>query len=516
MVDNKNNKDIEDLDIAEMVRQLLTPIDKIRSQSSEGYLESRCNAFYRMMGFPTVSSKGNFYSPGYDINLNMNAAAKEKQTQVDKEIATDNSLSIKQLAARETHYKDYTTLFSAGGFNATAIALGSVFIRSFERQFGTTEPLAFDENQIQSVSQRDSELYEFYNTPTKIDAFNELKNAGKLFATHLLKPFIVDPSIAIVPDEHLIAAPFLLDASQLKNFLGLSYPRPYIERVISIRFNNQNFTGKSPNITDIISGIKSNETIIDAYLLSIANNPQKELQTSDAVIFGTYLKLMRSLINRLVVSIKEVFDARKSINFQPIPDKKNGLEGAMSLSPVDKDDGPRNTSIENNIINLYNAISLNDSSFSSDASTDGSADTVGFVFSELNDIVFSADKVEQISNQQQLDDLKKSRDGFGEPAIEELRNIEYIMGEFSGLGIIDVVAIQSAFWLMDKDKLLGLIDDQSYERLVKKRKNLNVSGANRNTDVLSCLTEYETKLKQVYTILQLHFDQVLNGKVYNP
>jgi PHD/YefM family antitoxin component YafN of YafNO toxin-antitoxin module len=129
-------------------------------------------------------------------------------------------------------------------------------------------------------------------------------------------------------------------------------------------------------------------------------------------------------------------------------------------------------------------------------------------------MVFSSDKSVGISAQEHLEDLTNKRKAIAKPALEALKNIEYIMGEFSGLGLIDIVAIQSALWLMDRDKLVGLIDANAYARLAKHRADLNLSGISRSDDVLESLKEFEKKLKNVYSLIQLYFNQVYNGQEF--
>ena len=517
MANDKSDKkkDIENLDISDLYNQLIVPIELIRSQSaSEGYLESRCNAFYRMIGFPVVSNSNSFYSSGYDINLNKNQSAIDKKDNVIKEIINDKSLSLKQLDVRERNYKLYSNIFSVGGFNSTALAIGSLFIRSFDKQFGSTEPLEYDKSEIQTVSQRVFELSSMYQD-IQPEALALLESLGLQKSIHTLKPFIVDPRIRISPSDNLVAAPFPKDASEIKKFGNASsFPRPYIERVISIRCSNQNTSSISPNLKNIINNIKNDKTIVDSYLLDVANNPQSEMQTSDITIFGSYLKLLRSIINSLVFYIKEILHSRQIINFQPVPDAKLGLEGILKLAPIDDNDIENNKKVEKEILNLFKRINFESRShLSDDALNNGSSDIGGFVFSGFDDIIFSADKVNQLSSENKLEKLKNNRDAIGNRALESLKFIEYIMGEFSGLGLIDIVAIQSAFWLINKDSLLGLIDDYAYDRMAKSRPNIKSDG--RNNDVIACLSEYEEKLKQVYEIIQLHFDQVWNGKAFN-
>jgi hypothetical protein len=48
---------------------------------------------------------------------------------------------------------------------------------------------------------------------------------------------------------------------------------------------------------------------------------------------------------------------------------------------------------------------------------------------------------------------------------EALRNIEIIIGEVSGFGLIDIMALMIALWSVDESALISLLDDEAFERL---------------------------------------------------
>lgn len=511
---SSDDQDIFNLNIDQLVSSLISPIDAIRSKTAtDGFIESRVNAFYRMIGFPVANNSSEYFSPGYDVNLNTNFESIKKRDTIINSIVNNKDLIFKQLEPRELTYKYYSKVFSNGGFTAKAFALGSLFIRSFEKQFGDTAPLELDKTQIQSVSERSNQLQLFYSVNDELTAsINELISSPNFLSNHILKPFIVDPRISILPDSSVIAAPFLKDASQIQAFSGGSYNRPYIERVISLRLDNKNATKNSINIEEIIDSIKENTDITDDFLIAVSNNPEKELLNSNLTIFNNYFKLLRAILNNLVENIKIVIDARHQINFQPVPDPNFGMEGNITLEQISDDDN--NQEIEKNILSIYNKKSLQDFSFTPDNGIPGVADPGSFVFSGINDIVFSADKVIETSSQDMFNTLVSKRNAIANPALQSIKNIEYIMGEFSGLGLVDIVAIQSAFWLMDMDKLLGLIDQAAYDRLVENRSFANLTTASRTDDVLESLKDFETKLKDIYKLIQLYFDQIYSGKLF--
>ncbi len=510
-----DDQDIFDFNIDELVKSLLAPVDAVRSQTpGDGFLESRLNAFYRMMGFPIVKNNLEFFSPGYDVNLNTDQDGLFEHKLITAHVANNKQVVSQQLNPREQVFKDYNKIFAAGGFNSRTLALGSLHIRSFEGQFGSTGPLEFDSKQVQLVSQRITELTKYYAVSSdKTLMLSVLKSGNHLASKHPLKPFVVDPRIEILPDTNLIAAPFLINSAQLACFNGTSYKRPYIERVISLRLNNQNNVKSNVNINKIISDIKADNNVTSAVLLNTASNPEKNLQNSDVVVFNNLFKIIKALVKELIKNIKEAADVSRTINFQPIPHPVKGIEGEMSILGVEQKDN-NNQEIEKNIIELYNKTSLDTSAFTLDFGPQGKVDEGNFVFSNIDDVVFSADKVAQKSTKEQLDELISLRTRACNSGIESIRNIEYIMGEFSGLGLIDIIAIQAAFWLMDRDKLVGLIDARAYARLKEHRPNLNVKGISRSEDIFESLKDFETKLKDIYLLIQLYFNQLYSGKAY--
>ena len=506
-----DDQDIFDLDMDRVVPKLLGGVDEIRSKTpTDGFIESRVNAFYRMIGFPVVQSASEYFSPGYDVNINRDLVALSKHNSIINGVLKNNQLINKQLEPRELIPKYYSRVFSAGGFNAKAFAFGSVFIRSFEKQFGSTGPLEEDNAQTQTVSQRVSNVIEFFsrNSEQAVAIFN-LISSPNFQSNHPLKPFIVDPRVVVTPDARLVAAPFLLDASQLQFGVGQSYKRPYIERVISIRLANNNVLKNNLNLTKIIDSIKKDETITHAFLVAVSKNPQKDLLTSNVVVFDSYFRKIRAVLDKLAKSIGEVLDARKLINFQPIPDPILGMEGNITLDAISED--PNNGDIELDILTMSKVKALKELALQTSTGLQGQPDPGDFVFSDLDDIFFSADQAVENSHQDTLDSLETNRQSIANPALEALKNIEYIMGEFSGLGILDIIAIQSAFWLMDMDKLLGLLDRTAYDRLVSSRPFINAGDFARSEDVFESLTHFETHLKEVYSLIQLYFNQIYTG-----
>lgn len=531
-----DDQDLLRVDIDRLFSSFITPIDTIRSHfnalvpnsqelNTPQYQESRLHAYYRMVGFPVVSSSGSFYSPGYDPNLNTDASSLSTYQSIANDVVNDKAFVSQQLNPRERVFKTYRKVFSDGGVVAKSVMLGSMFIRSFEKQFGGTGPLEFDKDQTQTIDDRQDAVGQFYgDSVLSLNISNNQKVIGLLASTHPLKPFIVDPRIdnSIRPVRNRICAPFLKDKSQTKIFQSTNGSsenllRPFLERVITIRFNTQNVATNAGSdiVQSIIDTVSNNGAITDSDLISISSNSLSALHNNELVIFNNYFKIIRSVITRLVFSIRKLEYIRGKINFQPIPDPKLGPESGSpgnTLDTIDSTDA-NNLRIEGDIVFLTQKKYVDELSTALDTGLQGTGDGGDFVFSNLDDSVFSIPKSVQKSYDDSIKKLTKIRTQLGNEGIEALKTIEIIMGEFSGIGLLDIMAIQAALWVMDPGKLLGLIDDRAFARAKKFRKNLTFDGVSRGS-VLDGLQDFEEKLKNIYLLMQDYFDSINDGRAF--
>jgi hypothetical protein len=535
------------VDFDKLYSSFVSSIDALRSHfnalatnaqelNTPQYQESRCHTFYRMIGFPIVADSGSYHSPGFDPNLNTNSVQAAVNKSIDSVIANNIDIT-NQFKKREQIFKDFNKIFSNGGINAQSVALGSIFIRSFKKQFSTTatDPLVADPSQIQNIFERVTEVDDFYG-PQGFTGTTSFSGYTVLTSRHLLKPFVVDPriDIAIRPNTNRICAPFLKDKSQTKIFqssagVSESLKRPYIERVISVRFNNSNEANSqvpgnvSPSVQPtgtyvqgIINDIKANDNITDPDLIAAATNILGQLYSDELVIFNNYYKIIRVIIKELVSSIRDVQAIRQNINFDPIPSSTGGVEAGTdggvlaAIDPLSSGTRDNNNRIgETDILKQNMKKALNDITL--DTGLQGLPDPGDFAFSNLDDSVFSIQKNIQQSYSENITNLTNIRNQLGNSGINDLRNIEIIMGEFSGLGLIDMIAIQAALWVMPQNSLLGLIDLNAFTRMQTYRKTtINLNGATQN-DIMTSLMDFEKTLTTIYLLIQDYYDSIYDG-----
>jgi len=519
-----SDQDILYISIDDLYNNLIVPIDKIRSHfnatipvatvagsgqlNEPEYQESRCSAFYRMLGFPVVAPDGSaLYSPGFDKSLNSNPDTLNSYKQLAN-LVISSTFTTQQLNFREQIFRNYRNIFAAGGNNAQAVMLGSWIIRSFSHQFSDsiTNPLQADP-QTQNIDLRATYVLNFFPSVSTT-----------LFqSVHLLKPFVVDPrfDFYVKPVANRMAAPFLPNKSD--TVFDASSPnllRPYIERVISVRFNTKDFAQDSATLQATETIIKDSN-INDPTLINSLGNLLGKLHNDELSIFQEYVKLIEALIDTLVKSIKIVETVTTQINFQPIPDPQNGPETGIpgnKLNPISPTD-TNNLQIEYNYVSAKVKKTFSDLVLGLDTGLQGQADPGDFAFSNLDDVVMNPMKNTAKSYDDTLQDLTDQRNNWGNDGIEALKAIEIIMGEFSGLGAIDVVAIQAALWIMDSNSLVSLIDDRAVKRAQQYRSNINLSNFSRVAPT-DALQNFQQTLTYIYKFIQDYYDSILSGTAF--
>lgn len=528
-----DNQDTFDPDIDELYSGFITPIDKVRSHFNalipgsqqvvtQNYQESRCHAFFRMMGFPIASKHNGFYSPGYDPYLNLNTSSQNSNTQIANAVVAPGTDFLYSQYQRETQTQSiYTPVFNNGGINATAIAIGSMHIRSYATQFTDgLGPFEFDAAQIQkNIPARQSDIDSFFSSFTATFPSQYANITQSLLAsTHIIKPFIVDPRIdnAVKPNANRIAAPFLLDRSQLKIFDGQSQAaiilkRPYIEFVLSTIYNNTNIQqlAASTYVTGIKNAIMASDPSDQALLSAVSNS---NLTQTGISVFAKYLKMIRSLVTLLVQSQILLETTRLNMNFQPIPNTTYGVEagatGATIPTPVPGD--PNNTLVEASIINAQAQQIMQE--FQLDVGINGVPDPGDFAFSGVDDLVFDAKKAAKTSYADTIQELTTRRAQVGNNGMNALKNIEIIVGEFSGLGLLDIFAIQAAMWVVDPLVLVSMIDKAAFGRM-QHRQGLTVASITQSFPITDALTKFETVVVSIYKLIDAYIqDLTTNGQ----
>lgn len=517
-----NDQDILSLDISALYKNFIREIDFQRSNfnaidsnlaqsisidkidslfintniNTVGYQESRCHTFYRMIGLPVVADETQFYSPGFDPTLNINADDFNKNIQIA-------NITLKKLRSmfdkREERAKNSANTFNKQDINATALSMSSMFVRKFEDQFKDgVEPLNLDK-QTFNVDDRKT-ISEFFADKTLTVKLSE--------SIHILKPFVVDPrfDFTIIPAKNRICAPFLGNKVNTKLTDKIQLKRPYLEKVITTKLNNQNVNDSNTDdiVNNILDTIQENTNIIDSDLVEFSKSKLSILTKSEILIVDKYFKIMRAMATELINSINIIRRMRNQINWQPIPDTK-GPEFGLTLQTVDRNDTNRNKQIEIDIATLTIKKTLDQFEFNI-----GTTDVSDFSFSGIDDIVFGSFKNVEKMYDQQLNSLNRKREEFGNTANKALQNIEIITGEFSGLGLLDIMAIQITLWSLPVEVLAGLIDERAFVRLQSDNSLKSDALSNSRVSIMEALVQFEKKISEVYKLMQKFVDNLEN------
>jgi len=213
------------------------------------YQESRCHAFFRIIGFPVVSSSFSIYNPGYDtVYPGTNgtartigaAASSAKLSIAGSQIAGERDLSIQREALPLT----YSSIFATQGrITASTLALSGVNTRLFASPL--TKTLAsgkapfdvsisnqqYTRNFLMGSAYQYGQLLESYvdtlgNSPLIGTGLGQIPTSG----LHIISPFIVDPVIdfSVNDSSRLVAVPFVPTKANLKVKDDIFVSRPII------------------------------------------------------------------------------------------------------------------------------------------------------------------------------------------------------------------------------------------------------------------------------------------------
>lgn len=479
--------------------------------------ESRCHAFYRMIGFPVVNANYEIYNPGHDIHF-------------DSVLKLDNKIAIalnpipgfKKISfERETYTLKILEIFSnpgsidAGVLSLTSGSSGlkSINLRKFNSPFKNDD--AFDMKALEQSYTFDllsmvgkNEIF-LFNYQDVNGSFTSKLNKTK---NHIIKPFIVDPIIdfSINPSYNRVSVPFPKDQLYTKVSFNKFAKRPIIEKVIRDRFSIDNNIKDAGTASEtIVNYVKNIPAIKDENIIKRISNDSNIYKLSEQAQFTSYLNIIREMMTKLVDSLRIIHKAQTLYYWVPKP-SIIGPEGGCEVRNVfipnnidedlltDKDKNILNKIIQSNL-NQFNTQTVKN---------DGSTDIRGFSNTFFQS--FSSETTSALgdSTQATLESLIIQRKRILEKANDALRTVEIIMGEFSGLGLCDIVAILGALYLMPKDKLTGFLDIDAYNRMSSIPEFSNIPKASYQ----EAMAAFALTVKDFYNLMDKIYEDLIRNK----
>lgn len=550
MADNQNNyqnNQIYQIDIDKIYSDFIQEIDSIRSyinttnpnntsnllkslQSNDKNIasnikpettlqESRCHAFFRLIGFPVVGSNYKIYNPGHDIIYDENKTIKFKNK---VEIALDPLPKFNKLSfERETVYLKNLDVFSKQlsidsgvlALSSGSSGLKSINLRAFNSVFKNDDAFDMDtKNQsytfdlLSIVGKNEISLFNYQGPDGSFANLNKSKK-------HIVKPFIVDPLIdfSVSPSTNRVNVPFAPDQLYTKISFDKFAKRPLIEKIIRDRFSvNTEIKDAGTSSEALVNYVKSIPAIKDENIINRISSNANVYKISEQVQFVNFINIIREMMKKLVDSLRIIHRAQNLYYWVPKPSKL-GPEGGCDI---------RNTFvptlIDQNLVTdkdkdiLTKVIQANLNQFNIQTSKlDGSPDVGGFAFNNFFGNALNSETSSALGDatQNSLDSLILTRKRVLQKANEALRTVEIIMGEFSGLGLCDIIAMLGALYIMPKNDLTGFLDDDAYARLIKLPEYKNVTHA----DYQACMKSYASNVKDFYNLMDKIYQDLIRN-----
>jgi hypothetical protein len=435
--------------------------------------ESRVHAFYRLLGLPVISKSGKFYNPGLDNIGGVRTIQLADKVSIANGV--DPNFSTLSLQ-RENYINGILQIYNQNPSTITASALAltsSIHTRAFSIPTTNTSPTSFNPSDQQYTPIFDSIVGQYH---VILDNYMDANGNLPLPSLHMpryhfIQPFMVDPRIdfTVNPASNLIAVPFVPTKQNLLVSENNFVKRPLIEKIIRDRFLNTQATTVTSGQQKIIDYILNVPTVTNDSLISqMVNSPYIK---NNSAQFEKYLFMIQAMCVQLIKSQLDIQVAQSRYYWIPAPAINIGPEGGSDIQGIII--SPTMTS---NLITVPDRAiinqTLNQASNNFDtasAAAAGVPDLGGFAFdggTNFFDLTFDQTTSTSLGDitTAQLTNLNKKRNHDLGVANTALQNIEVIMGEWSGLGLCDIVAIMASLYTMDQNTLLGFLDADALQR----------------------------------------------------
>lgn len=490
----------------EMASRLLVGLNV----SSGQFMESRAHAFYRMVGFPTASSSNNYYNSGHDPNQ---SASLKRRGLTNLALNEEDEEAVTLAQNREFQFKQRRNIFARQSDIASIYTLLSANPKPFLMMSDTGIPFEADQ-QTQPVAGRREQLEKFKISPD-VTIPDFLVNVQ-----HILKPFIVMPEIEMsVTEEYKrrICVPFLPDKASTRTTNENELKRPIIEYIIRQRLRTSEpsnaFTTRAKLLISDTFKTDSTDEDIRATLLALSG--EDSVTSVDSIIFDritsiesatilSFIKSIKVSVAELNKAIREVKEIREDYSMQPLPD----VEGPEFRGKIITHSNIESISdLERKIATMELSQSIAEDLSALDAEDQ---DVIGGndVFAGAFSVDTSKDFTKDISS------LKRQRDTYGQKLLNSLRTIEIITGEISGIGLVDILAIYTALWAIDIRYLIGLLDNESLNRLrthfpklINNEVRTQLGPGQNRPSITESLQEFEKKLINILSFADKIFAQ---------
>lgn len=480
---------------------------------SKSYQESRCHALYRIIGFPVVSNGKKMYNPGLDI---VNPGNLSDKIGIASDPITD---FIKLSNFREQYPLGNSKVFSnPTTVDAGALALSGGANPAGRRKFQAPFLLSSGVYDMDTNDQSYAGVFTSIVGEDEVDLTLYRDGSGNspnlsnlpYDRFHIISPFIVDPRIdfTVSPASRKIGVPFVPDKSYLKISATDYVDVPILEIVIRDLYAVNNQLSSSGSFTQSFANfIKAIATAPDETILGQINQNDIQ-QLSQNSQFLQFLNIIQAMIIKLVEAEKNIAGAQSLYYWLPVT-STSGPEGGSTVQGVflpDQQQPSLTTVADGNILKATAQSLFSQTNQNPQASAaQGIPDVGGFAVPLHNSMGPSSSSSFVNNSSQTLASLGAKRQDILSKAGDALRTVEIVMGEFSGLGLCDIIAVLASLYTMPPGDLLGFLDDDALARM---NQQFNHNPPFTSPGIDQALTSLSSTVNQFYQLMDAIYDKV--------
>jgi len=477
------------------------------SSGPTDYQESRFSTFCRMIGFPVISQSGEFFNPGYDKTRKNNS----KTYQIT---ANQSSIANDFFDAREEYYNTTIKSFlnSSGiTIDQSVLLLQTAYAPAMFNVFSNT--IGFASSFVPKFYTYNLPQNDTLNNPFS-SYTDSLGNAATPMTSfsHFIYPLVTDGRIELtmMPSVRKTTVPFVGSNDTIYGKTELR--RPFLEQIIVDRFYTPANIAGIPSVNILQSGNTTVDSFVNDKYLVLSSNKQVQLlynsvttnigrfSDSEYLNIARFFYTLEKLIDLWIENQKIIEETREMYYWLPLSTKNTGPEFGVKSNTLFSNSLSTSKDIEMiQMIATVQGLQLV-SGLSTSAITKDK-----YAFSQFISI-FAPEKVSGFKSvrQENIDSETAHRTEQMQKAEAALQNIEYICGTFSGLGLIDIHVILSAMYLMDKNNLLGFLDDDAFTRAQQNYQNITLPTA--KPALTDAYQDLETQISQLYQFVYSTYD----------
>lgn len=484
--------------------------------------ESRCHTFFRLLGFPVVSKNFDFYNPGFDIT-DMDSQGLSKSITLDYKVnVANNSIDGFRLLSlfRENYVNRFLKTFSQkNSITSSALALSSsTDTRSFAVPVQNPDPFDMapsSQTYVTALKSQVGQLNEALLLNYSDDQGNKPDSSQLLSDRfHFIKPFIVDARIdfTVAPSARRVAVPFVFDKSNLLISENTFVKRPLLEKIIRERLASQDQSSTLGTADQTIRDyILNTSSVKDEDIIKQMTSNNSIYNLSEQQQFAKYLNIIGAMSLKLVAAQQKMQEAQSLYYWAPIPSITGPEGGSTVRNVIISEQFPEEllTAADKALIDKVLKKASNQFNAQT-ASVSGTPDLGNFVFSPFT-TTFGPDTTTSLGDavSESVAFLNSNRIQHLTQANTSLRTVEIIMGEFSGFGFCDIIAVMGALYIMPLEDLLGFLDSDAFARMVKVL-NLKETPP-RTDDIQSAMESLIQRVKDFYNLMDAFYQDVLKN-----